>query len=682
MFKRALSSVIFFIMLISTLAGTGLTLYAGTISGECGNNVSWSLDVSSGVLTISGSGAMKSYSSTDTITYAPWASYVLYIKSLVVEEGVTHMGAYAFVGCTNLESVSIPKSVKSMGYKGFDNTPALKSIYITDMEAWCKIDRIDGAALSSNIYNPLYDLYLNGELVTDLVIPDSVTVINNHAFWQIGSIKTLAMSDSVTKIEKSAFCYCGSLTDVVIGNSVTNIDFFAFNNCDSLSTVFIPKSVNTISKCVFSFGNSTDSCVPNENVTIKCFENSTAYTYAKSNGLKYEVLPPHSYTVYTYHEATCTEDAYEIAKCDYGCGPNDIKVYEGTALGHSFTEYTCISPATCLSDAVESAVCDNGCGTTDVRTVKESAFGHSFTKYIYDNNERCLFDGTSTAVCDNGCGEKDVRVIKGTMLDHSFTNYEVIQELTCTKDGIKEAYCDHGCGLKDVITEEAKGHISSEPKVAEKPTYYQEGTEIVYCTECFDVLNIKKIPMLIYEGFPDVSKDSWYAESIEYCFKHGYILGTDNGTFAPNAELTREQFVTILARVEGADLSKYRSTPFADVNAKSWYGPAVIWANAEGYIKGIGNGCFGVGEALSREQLAVILCRYAETKGIDTTKKSDLTYCDDSEFISAWAMDSCAWAIKTKLLGSTSETQNILSPKMTVTRGQAAKIFMSYDNVE
>ncbi|MBE6686503.1 MAG: hypothetical protein E7591_04640 [Ruminococcaceae bacterium] len=681
MFKRTLSLIICIIVLISSFTATALTLNAATYTGTCGTGVIWTLDIETGVLTISGNGAMKDYPSTSTTTGAPWSSYLSYIKSVVVEEGVTHMGAYAFVGCTNLESVSIPKSVKSMGYLGFNNTPALKSIYITDMEAWCKITRVDGTPMSSSSYSSQYDLYLDGELVTDLVIPDTVTFIENHSFWQISSIKTVVIPNSVTKIEKSAFSYCKSLTDVKIGHSVKTIDVFAFSNCTSLSTVFIPKSVTSIETYVFSIGSSTDASTQNKNVTIQCFENSTAHTYAKNKGFNYELLSTHSFTDYTYFDATCTEDAYEIAYCDYGCGTTDIIVKE-SALGHSFTDYICIEHATCLSDAVESAVCGNGCGTVDTRTIEKSALGHRFTKYIYDENETCFSNGTTTAVCDNGCGTTDVRTITGTMLEHSYTNYVVTQELTCTQDGIKEARCDNGCGEKDVIVEKAQGHKSSGAKVLEEPTYYLEGTEVQYCTVCYKMLNIEKIHMLIYKGFPDVWNNSWYAEGIEYCFKHGYILGCDDGTFKPNAELTREQFVTILARVEGADLSEYTNSPFIDVNAKTWYGSSVIWASTEGFVKGIGDGCFGVGKALTREQLAVILYRYAEAKGMDMTKKSDLTYCNDLETISTWATDSCAWAIKAKLLGSTSETENLISPKMTVTRAQAAKIFMSFDSIK
>ena len=302
------------------------------------------------------------------------------------------------------------------------------------------------------------------------------------------------------------------------------------------------------------------------------------------------------------------------------------------------------------------------------------------TTYIYDDNATCLENGTETSICDNGCGFSDTRIVEGSAFGHSFTVYFIIFEQTCTVNGEKEAYCDNGCGEKDVIIEEAQGHIPGEWIVTEEPDYYNEGNRIKTCTVCSELLNSETIAMLIYNGFPDVWDASWYAEGIEYCFKHGYMLGTDDGTFKPNAEMTREQFVVILARISGEDISEYTESVFDDVEDGSWYAASVNWASEKGYVNGMGNGNFGVGQAMSREALAVILYRYAEKQGIDVSEKADLRYCDDAKDISEWAVDACAWAIKEGLLGSTSENKNTLSPKMTVSRAQAAKIFMSYDN--
>ncbi|MBE6574615.1 MAG: S-layer homology domain-containing protein [Ruminococcaceae bacterium] len=189
------------------------------------------------------------------------------------------------------------------------------------------------------------------------------------------------------------------------------------------------------------------------------------------------------------------------------------------------------------------------------------------------------------------------------------------------------------------------------------------------------------------KGFADVNSGAWYAEGIRYCIDQGYMSGTSATTFNPNGKLTREQFVTVLARVAGAELDAYRNkeSVFTDVKVKSsteWYYPAIAWANEKGYVNGIGNGRFGVGQDITREQIATMFFRYAEKQGKNTEVRADLSQYTDVGSISAWAKDACAWAVNAGLLGSTNTNYLILSPKMTVTRAQAAKIFMSYDIIK
>jgi len=216
--------------------------------------------------------------------------------------------------------------------------------------------------------------------------------------------------------------------------------------------------------------------------------------------------------------------------------------------------------------------------------------------------------------------------------------------------------------------------------VLKEATFKEEGEQARYCNICSELLEIQKIPVVVINRFPDVPDDAWYAEGVYYCASKGYITGTDAGTFNPNGKLTREQFVVILARVAGADLSGYTISSFDDVSASIWYGPSVIWAYENGYVNGVDDGSkFGVGRNMTREQLATMFYRYAEKNGVSVSNKADLSIYNDVNSIGDWAKDGCAWAVDIGLLGSTSTNTKTLSPKMPVTRAQAAKIFMSYD---
>jgi hypothetical protein len=146
------------------------------------------------------------------------------LTSVTIPEGGTSIGWDAFHSCTALTSVSIPKSVTDIGNYAFENCPKLKSVYITDIEAWCNIsfDAYDPSEASTA--NPCYngaDLYLNGEKLTSLVIPESITAITDGAFYGCTSITSVTIHSGVTAIGYNAFFDCDSLASITYGGTKT-----------------------------------------------------------------------------------------------------------------------------------------------------------------------------------------------------------------------------------------------------------------------------------------------------------------------------------------------------------------------------------------------------------------------------------------------------------------------------
>ena len=203
-------------------------------------------------------------------------SYCDNLTNVVIPDSVTTIDSWAFSRCLGLTSVVIPDSVTTIGAGAFDNCTNLKNVYITDVAAWCDI------SLGSKWANPLCyatKLYLNGELITELVIPDGVTTVPAYAFYGVSNITSIVIPDSVTSIGDSAFYNCSGLTSVVIGNSVTEIGPSAFSSCSGLTSVVIPDSVikigynafyscaelkdvyitDAIAWCNVSFGNTTSN---------------------------------------------------------------------------------------------------------------------------------------------------------------------------------------------------------------------------------------------------------------------------------------------------------------------------------------------------------------------------------------------------------------------------------------
>ncbi len=162
------------------------------------------------------------------------------LTSIEIPNSVTSIGRYAFSDCTGLTSVTIGNSVRSIGDGAFSRCDGLKEVHISDLAAWCGIDFED---------NPLYyahNLYLNGELVTELVIPDGVNEIKQYAFWGCTGLRSVTIPNSVTSIGNGAFRGCTSLTSVEIPNSVTSIGGGAFSGCSGLTSITIPNSVISI----------------------------------------------------------------------------------------------------------------------------------------------------------------------------------------------------------------------------------------------------------------------------------------------------------------------------------------------------------------------------------------------------------------------------------------------------
>ena len=176
--------------------------------------------------------------------------------------------------------------------------------------------------------------------------------------------------------------------------------------------------------------------------------------------------------------------------------------------------------------------------------------------------------------------------------------------------------------------------------------------------------------------FADVDTAKWYHESIDYVLKHSMMNGVSGTSFAPNSNLTRGMLVQILFNLEGKPQSA--SASFSDVKADAWYAKAVGWAAANKVVTGYTDGTFRPNAAVTREQAAAILYRYAQSKGIDVSVGEDtniLSYADAMQ-ASEYAIPALQWAVGAGVLNG--KGGNLLAPTGTATRAEIAAIMQRW----
>lgn len=187
-------------------------------------------------------------------------------------------------------------------------------------------------------------------------------------------------------------------------------------------------------------------------------------------------------------------------------------------------------------------------------------------------------------------------------------------------------------------------------------------------------VNVEFTPRVMSNPFTDVRSTDWFYDAVNYVYSEGIMDGTSVYMFSPNNATSRGMLVTILWRLAGEPV--VTGTSFSDVSSSSYYYYAVLWASKYGIVDGLGNNMFGPDQAITREQFAVILYRYAQHCGYSTSANSTLVGYADSNKISSYALTAMRWACGAGLFEG-DERAN-LNPQGQTTRAAAAKLLMTF----
>ena len=275
--------------LLSILALLCLTVTSAWAddSGTCGTSLTWSYVESTHTLTISGTGAMADFGYMET----PWYGYRTDITNIVIEDGVTTIGEYAFIECENLTTVTIPNNVTSIGYMAFLGCYSLKTVTIGSgvtsigKSAFESCNSLTEITVSGeNLYyksedNVLFNndgtlliKYPEGITATSYTIPNDVETIGDRAFI-FSNLTEVIIPDGVETIGDGAFTNC-LVTELTIPNSVTTIGEYAFSACEDLTTLNIGSGVTSIGNGPCQGCSSlTDITVSGGNMNFKSEDN-------------------------------------------------------------------------------------------------------------------------------------------------------------------------------------------------------------------------------------------------------------------------------------------------------------------------------------------------------------------------------------------------------------------------
>ena len=597
--KRLLSFVLAALMIASLLPATALAadiVASGTCGAEGdGSNLTWTLD-SEGVLTISGSGDMHDY-----VYSSPWHENGNQIRSVLMENGVTGIGNFAFFECISLTSMTIPDSVTCIGNCAFKDCSSLASVTIPDSVA------------SIGVY-----AFCGCTSLKSVTIPDSVTSIGDYAFgfctsltgiWVDGGSshyfsdasgvlfnkdKTVlaqcpgafsgsyVVPDGVTSINDAAFVNCTSLTSVTIPDGVTNIGYEVFAGCTSLANMVLPNGVTRIGAEAFEW------CTSMKNITIPDGVMSIDYdAFLNCKSLT---------NVYF----TGTEEAWNGITIDGGNDALKNANIHYNYVSHTHSYKDIVTAPTCTAKGYTTHTC--ACGDSYVDTYTD-ALGHAWDNGKVTKEPTETETGVKTFACTR-CGETRTETIPATGSDVDVTQMFTDVTKNWAYPGIQ--YC---------VTHGIMGGMGDGTFAPTGTTTRAQIVQILY--------NLEGTPAVSgTTPFTDLTAN-WYKPAILWAYQNNVVAGTSPTTFDPDQPVTREQIAVILTQYMFHVLKMERTWTPADLstfpdgaNVSGWAKEAMQDAVALGLINGTkapdGKVYLDPQGSAARQQVATILMNFCQ----------------------------------------------------------------------
>ena len=633
--------------------------------------VTWRYDEATKTLYITGSGPMDDYDfATGTgASSAPWVAYAGEMQSLVIADGITSIGNYAFYRCTGLTGeLKIPASVTSIGEQAFYGCSGLTN-----------------AAIPDGVTSIAYSSFAFCSGLTNVTIPNSVTSIANDAFRDT-SLTSVTIPDGVTSIGNYVFVGCESLTSVTLSNSVTRIGASSFYSCNNLTDVYysgtetewnaisIGARNEPLTTANIHFNSSGEEGEPWR------YDEATKTLYITGSGPMEDYASFTDIPWYQYKEeiqsVVIENGITSIGKSAfYDCsGLTSVTIPDSvTSIGkYAFCYCTSLTSMTIPDSitSIDNSAFRNCTGLTSIMIPNSvTSIG---TEVFYSCNSL-----TSVTIPNGVTNIGDMMFyncfkLTSVTIPNSVTSIGVQAFLQCfslTSVTIPDSVTSIGnsafrycSGLTSIMIPNSVTHIgdfafdgcnnltsvtipNSVTSIGNQAFFncinlsdiYYGGTETQWNAITIGTDAIPDTATIHYNsrtrsvvskagtaGYTDVPAGAAYAEAVNYCKVNNLMTGTSATEFTPDGTLTRAMMVTVLHRLAGKPAASSTAS-FADVPAGKWYTDAISWANSKGIVLGYNATTFGVNDPVTHEQVALIFQRYSgdptvQTEGADSPK--------------------------------------------------------------
>ena len=614
------------------------------------------------------------------------------LKNIILPEGVKRIEDYAFLDCDSLESITLPEGVESIGKGAFRRCVSLKNITlpegITSIEegVFFACSSLESITLPEGVKSIGSEAFSHCVSLKDITLPEGMESIGSEAFSHCYSLKNITLPEGVESIGSGAFKYCDSLESITLPGSVTNVEDEMFSGCDSLKNITLPEGVESIGSEAFSCCYSLESIILPEGVKSI---GSKAFQLCK--GLKNITLPEGITSI----EKSVFSGCYSL---------KNITLPEGVeSIG---------SGAFRLCENLESITLPGS--VTSIEPTAFATFGNTQI-IVSENNEKfCSVDGVLfdknkevLIACVNkkaykipeGVTTIGKQAFSGSMwfesivLPEGVTSIEEgafwgkpLESITLpegvTRVGIAAfMYCEY---LKSIMLPKSLTSIDTEAfyNCNNLTDVYYAGSEEEWNSIVIGSDNDSLSQATIHYNsdvylFNDVRKSDWFCDAVAYVKGNGLMTGLNGTTFGPDQSLARAQFAVILHRMNGEPEVAY-TAKFADVPDGEWYTSAVLWANSVGVVNGYtDSGLFGTADKINREQMAVMMYRYAGHMGYDTSARADFSSFSDAAKVSEFADEAMQWAVANKIImGKDNGTR--IDPQGNANRAECATIIMRF----